>query len=203
MALDCFLCCPDEALVVERQTNTFMMVGLGPITRTYGLLAAKTHIRSMADLWLESSAAITELQDARVALERVSGPLLMSEHGRVPVCRDSGDDHDQHCFHAHNLLFASEADIVGPASSYYGERAVFTDLCSALAHAATKDHYLLISPNTAQYVILSEPLNAPRQLTRTLVAIGEGVEHLADWRDCPQTEAAAAMANRLRNELAR
>jgi hypothetical protein len=122
----------------------------------------------------------------------------MTEHGRVPVCRDDGDEHDQHCFHAHALLFAVGSSITLEATSFYQRQNVFPELSSALDHARTVDDYMLISEHPGHYVILSGPLNAPRQLARTLVAIVSGIPNFADWRLTPRSEEAQARAAELR-----
>lgn len=201
MTTPCFLCAPDSELIVDMGHSTFSMVGLGPITRTYVILSARDHIRSLADMHLQNPEATGELLRMRYSLEDSEGPLLMTEHGRVPVCRDDGDLHEQHCFHAHALLFRSSANILEPAASYYSEHREFETLNEALNFAATTDHYLLISPANHQYVVLAGPLNAPRQLTRTLVALAEGVGELADWRDRPRRDIAREMADRIRDQL--
>lgn len=198
MAENCFLCEPDPILNVASWQHTFVMVGLGPITSTYCILGAKRHVRSLADLCSKHPEAIAELQQARCAVESIAGPLLMTEHGRVPICRDDGDQHDQHCFHGHALLFATDADISASAARFYRDEMSFTDLNSAMKYATTKEHYLLLSPSASHYLLLSEPLNAPRQLSRTLVAIAEGDDHLADWRSSPRFADAAEMAAQLR-----
>lgn len=200
MPATCFLCGPDPRLIVERRRSTFTMVGLGPITQTYCVLAASSHVRSLADLCTHDPSSVLELQAARGALEGTEGALLLTEHGRVPVCRDDGDEHEQHCFHAHALLFSSKADIATPAKSYYGQAAEFEGLGEALAFAAGTEHYLLISPSAQRHLVLSRPLNAPRQLARSLVAVAENLPHLADWRTFPQPDKALELADALRRK---
>lgn len=198
MTTPCFLCDPNPELVIETGQSILSMVGLGPITETYVILSALNHTRSLADLHLQKPEATEELIEMRAALEDLEGPLLMTEHGRVPVCRDDGDQHEQHCFHAHALLFGTSADISEQAASYYSKHQEYECLSDALEFAATTDHYLLISPANDRYLILAGPLNAPRQMTRTLVALAEDVGELADWRLSPRPDIAAEMAERIR-----
>lgn len=197
----CFLCAPSHELSLTSSTSLYAMVGLGPITTTYALIVAKTHVRSMADLALENLQIAGELMQLKRSLEKAAGPLLMTEHGRVPICRTSGDYHDQHCFHAHTLLFSCPTGIITEARSYYAKAKKFEDLKEALDYAATTSSYLLISESWNQYYILSEPLNAPRQLARTLVAIKSGHPNLADWRSNPRRDQAVLMAQSLRQRL--
>ena len=175
----------------------FLMTGLGPITPTYCLIPSKSHVRSLADLALEDPEAIAEIVHLRGQVANLRGNMLMTEHGRVPVCRD-GDEHDGHCFHAHALLFQSLKDVESEIGKYYGNKKTFDNLINALMFAATTDHYLLISNNVLQFTIFSQPLNVPRQLARTIVAILEGTPELADWRSTPNEETALAQAVALR-----
>ena len=182
----CFLCSPDSQLVVARGEKAYAMVGLGPVTTTYAILASLAHVPSLADLGAADPTAIADIEFLRRELETVRGPLLMTEHGRVPVCRDDGDQHDMHCFHAHGLLFAQREPILDQAASYYERAASYPDLRSALTAAANEEAYLLLSESGDRYHILSGPLNVPRQLTRTLAALAVGEGALADWRASPR-----------------
>ncbi|TCP85035.1 hypothetical protein C8J31_1071 [Rhizobium sp. PP-CC-2G-626] len=197
----CFLCAPDARLVVQEMSSCFAMVGLGPLTSTFCLMGCRTHERSLADLALTDPGAIRELEKFRLQMQSHFGDLLLTEHGRVPICRDDGDDHEQHCFHAHCLLFKCTGSVEEDASTYYSDMNEFTNLQAALKFAASHEQYLLISPSPSRVLVLSEPLNAPRQLVRHLVAIRDGNAHLADWRDAPNYELAIGMANHLKERL--
>lgn len=197
----CFLCDPDPALVVATNASGYSMVGLGPITPTYAMLVAYQHTQSMADMAATDPDSVANLTALRESLERVRGPLLMTEHGKVPVCRTDGDQHDAHCFHAHALLFSYKSQISIIAKTFYTDYQDFTDLGSALKYAASTPSYMLISENESQFVVLSGPLNAPRQLARTLVAIGSGNIAHADWRSAPRKSEAQEMADLLRLSL--
>lgn len=197
----CFLCAPDPELIVARDVSVFAMVGYGPLTPTYCLLASTLHFPSLADLFSGDPVAIKTLSSLRTKLERSRGSLLMTEHGRVSVCRNDDDEHDQHCFHGHALLFKSPKNIDVEAGVYYRKKRSFCTLESALAHAASTENYFLVSPSETDYVILSDPLNAPRQLARTLVAFASDTPQLADWRSTPRVPEAVAHASTLRAEL--
>jgi hypothetical protein len=125
----------------------------------------------------------------------------MTEHGRVSVCRNDDDEHDRHCFHGHALLFKSPKSIDVEAAAYFRKKSSFSTIESALDHAASTDNYFLVSPSDASYVIFSGPLNAPRQLARTLVAFASDTPQLADWRSTPRVPEAVARASTLRAEL--
>jgi hypothetical protein len=197
----CFLCSPDSNLVVARTKTAYAMVGFGPITTTYAILASRAHLPSLADRAAADPTAIAEIERLRHELESIRGPLLMTEHGRVPVCRDDGDQHDAHCFHAHGLIFAQHGSVLQHALSYYSRSALYPDLQSALAAAAKEEAYLLCSEGIDRYQILSGSLNVPRQLTRTLAALAAGEGPLADWRVSPRKSEASRMADSLRSAL--
>lgn len=196
----CFLCTPDPDLIVASEGSAFAMVGYGPITPTYCIISSRRHSRSLADLAMEDRESVNDILTIKTSLSRSRGPLLMTEHGRVPVCREEGEQHEQHCFHAHALIFQAPT-IEDEAATYYAAQNSFDSLFPALAHAATTDHYLLISQSEQKYVVLSSPLNAPRQLARSLVAIKSSIPELADWRASPRISEALARAAILRTEL--
>lgn len=196
----CFLCDPDPRLVVESFGSVFVMVGLGPITTTYAMIVSNAHCPSLADLAASNASSIRDIVTARRKLEDIRGPLLMTEHGRVPVCRDD-DQHEAHCFHGHALLFAAEGRVLDRASSYYSDSESFTELAAALQYATRQEAYLLVSQSPSSSNILSGPLNAPRQLARTLVALSSEHAWAADWRHEPRKAEALAMATSLRAAL--
>ena len=195
---NCFLCQPNQDLVVATYGNVFSMVGLGPITERYLMIAAKDHVQSFADFFLNEPEIAGEIEKTRAVLEYGREPLLMTEHGRVPACLDDKDEHDAHCFHAHVLLFQSTKDIEEVASGYFMKREVFGCLSDALAYAAECQNYHLLSPNSNRFVVLTGALNVPRQFFRQLVAIEEDQPELADWRHRPHVERALANAERER-----
>ncbi|MER9672718.1 hypothetical protein [Mesorhizobium sp. M0208] len=198
---DCFLCNPDPKLLVENHGPVFSMVGLGPITNTYAMIVARGHSKSFADFVLENPEAELSINSLRARLELMRGTLLLTEHGRVPVCRDNGDQHDTHCFHAHALLFGTSYAMIDDVRSFYTNESSFGTLGAALEFARYASNYLLISGRPGIYSVLTEQLNAPRQLTRTLVALKCGTPYLADWRRHPQQGEAEAMADSLRAGL--
>jgi hypothetical protein len=197
----CFLCSPIPDLLVNKRKFTNLIAGLGPVVDNYCLVASTAHIPSLADFVAAHPLAIGEILSLRSALQQRLGPILVTEHGRVPVCREDNDRHEKHCFHAHALFFPTLVSIEQPALSYYMRREVFSTLVDALNHALSADSYLLISQSPDRYVVLSRPLNAPRQLARTLVAAALGVTENADWRARPLPDESACNAQRLRSVL--
>jgi hypothetical protein len=197
----CFLCSPANDLAIADRANFRLIAGLGPIVDNYHIIASHFHTRSMADLATEDPRAIDELVALRTEIEATVGPSLVTEHGRVPVCRDDGDDHELHCHHAHMLVFPGAPGIDAIVSRYYSSSAAFSALHQALYHAANLEAYLLVSPTPSSFIVYSDPLNAPRQLARTAVAYTLNEFNKADWRARPDRGEAARIGRRLRNIL--
>jgi hypothetical protein len=197
----CFLCSPNPDLLVRQSKRTNLIAGLGPIVENYCLVASTDHVPSLADLLSTRPATIKEIASLRATVQERVGPILMAEHGRVPVCRDDRGGHEAQCYHAHALFFPTSVSIEQQALSYYMNTQTFSSLTSALEYARSTENYLLVSPNPARFAILSGPLSAPRQLARTLVAHAHGVLERADWRTCPLAEEALRNADRIREVL--
>ena len=51
---DCFLCEPSRDLVFLDRKGFIALAGLGPLVSGYSLIAAKAHVRSMADIPAEA-----------------------------------------------------------------------------------------------------------------------------------------------------
>ena len=200
----CFLCSPVPELICHRTPHFYVMAGLGPIVDGFCLISSADHIRSMADTppgpLRDERNALVEM--IRTKLQRRYGSCLVTEHGRVPVCRDDGSRHDEHCFHAHLLVFPGATDITDAAQAYYQTGAQFPSLGDAMEYAATHDNYLYSSPDSDRHNVLSGPLNTPRQLVRHLVAVTARDIGLADWRMHPQTSRTLEIARSLRSIFA-
>lgn len=197
----CFLCAPRPELLVNEGSFATVIAGLGPVLQNYCLIASKPHVKSLADFILQCPEGIDELVRYRTILERHLGPILLTEHGRVPLCRDDLDQHEQHCHHAHALLFPTARSITQTAASFYRVSKNFTRMEDALRFAASAENYLLISPSLESFIVLTDSLGAPRQLTRSLVAHAIEANHLADWRVFPDVEGAVRNAQNLRSLL--
>jgi hypothetical protein len=194
---DCFLCKPESDLVVHQGQHIGLIAGLGPVVDNYCVVYSRRHVSSLADLFVAFPAAIEEIVFYRSILEQRLGPILMTEHGRVPVCRDEEDDHESHCYHAHALLFPKSPSIEAVALTFYGRSSEFRTLSEALEYAHSTESYMLVSSD-CRHVVLSKPLNTPRQLARTLVAHATGRIERADWRTMPLPDEAVRNADELR-----
>ncbi|WP_297776858.1 hypothetical protein [uncultured Roseovarius sp.] len=196
---NCFLCQPDKDLIVWENEYLVAMVGLGPLTQKYFVVGTKDHIRSFSDAKAEENILLS-LAKVRNILSGSDQHMLMTENGRVPVCRTDGTNHEEHCFHAHVLLFDSP-DIGSIASSYFGEKRTFQSLHAAYGYSVALEPYHLVSSSPDDYTVFSQPLNVPRQLFRSLVAHLVGEEGSEDWQQHPQTLRAKKMAEKTRRRL--
>src|ERR1041385_4497204 len=194
---DCFVCSPSPELVFLESRNFYALAGLGPIVDGYCVIAAKSHVKSMADVPPSMMAERGDfLTSVRTKLMAMYGRCLITEHGRMTVC---STEHDHHCFHAHFLVFPGAADISELANSYFSKSREFGSLEECLADGALGPEYFLISSNPSSFLTYSTPLNAPRQLARYLVAWNTGNTHLADWKNWPQRDRAKDIAENLRS----
>jgi hypothetical protein len=202
LVANCFLCDPDDDLVIGTVGPLRLVAGLGPITSNYVVIGTLEHVRCLADAARSDPSFSSVLADVRAWLESVAGEFLFCEHGRVPVCEDEqheeSSEHDPHCYHAHALAFNVSVDIEDATKSYFLHVKEFDSISSALQYASEQDAYISYSPSGERYLIFTIPLHMPRQLMRSLVAhaIGEGC--LGDWRSSPRREEAVAIAGRLR-----
>lgn len=196
---NCFLCQPDKDLVVWENDHLVAMVGLGPITQNFFVVGTKDHIRSFSDAQSNQSI-LPDLARVRDFLSPNDRPLLMTENGRVPVCRTDGTNHEEHCFHAHVLLFDSP-DIGTIAGSYFAESKNFHSLNAAYDYSVALEPYHLVSSSPYDYTVFTQPLNVPRQLFRGLVAHLVGDEGSEDWQSYPQLGRARTMAKETRRRL--
>lgn len=195
----CFLCKTPADLVFLETDNFLALAGLGPVVDGYCMLASRTHARSMADI----KAARHDERDGLVKALRAHlaseyGCCLITEHGRMAICDD--DLHDQHCYHAHFLVFPGAPDISSKAQSYFGSANKFANLSSALSFSANFEEYFLVSPDDSSFTVFTTPLNAPRQLARYLVAAEAGDVALADWKSVPNRQRALEIAEKFRRE---
>lgn len=135
---DCFLCAPNARLVFWTGASFLAMAGLGPVTDGYSLIGTRDHVKSMADVDdRDSEGRDDALAMVRRNLSRLFGePCLITEHGRVPVCKDNDHHrHDAHCFHAHFLAFPQAPDVSKHARSYFRTHRAFDQPRAALAYA--------------------------------------------------------------------
>jgi diadenosine tetraphosphate (Ap4A) HIT family hydrolase len=107
----CFLCSPNEKLVFLSNDLFFAMLGYGPIVEGYSLIATREHIPSMLDLDRGVAEALVDFSKrVRDRLSSHYGNVIITEHGRVGLC--ARGRHEQHCYHAHRLVFPLACELV-------------------------------------------------------------------------------------------
>jgi hypothetical protein len=143
---------------------------------------------------------VTRIEQTRARVEQLLGPCLFTEHGRVAVCdRQAGSD--EHCFHAHFLVFPGATELEAISRSYFAKTETYGTVAPALDYARAQQEYFLFSPSQNRYLIMTRPTRMIRQFARYLVSERLGVPERANWRKHPESDAAAAMADRLRTQV--
>jgi hypothetical protein len=194
----CFLCDPDESLVYQREGGFFAMLGLGPLSEGYSVIATNEHVPSMLDLDSESAAELAEFTQ-RVRIRQAmrgyeSGAI--TEHGRVATCVHAVTEaHEPHCLHAHRLLFPGEpaVDLRPVASNVQA----YPDSKAAFHGFDWPGQYLYSEAADGSCTLARAPRRLPRQLLRRLVAHRLGVDEAADWQTHPELAVVEAGRRRL------
>jgi hypothetical protein len=182
----CFLCEPDPKLVYLQEGSFFAMLGLGPLSEGYSVIATLEHVPSMLDLdrgGAEGLVEFTRLVRARQAM-RGYEPGAITEHGRVATCVHAVTEaHEPHCLHAHRLLFPGENAVdlrlVGAEVESY------PDALSAFEDFEWPGQYLYSEAPDGSCELARAPRRLPRQLLRRLVAHRLGDGEAADWQARP------------------
>lgn len=195
---NCFLCRPGEHLVYAQDENCIALCGLGPIVPGYSVVGTKAHLASAADAIETVPSLIKFAEDVRSALAAKYDTCLVTEHGRVPVCTDAFGNSDPHCYHAHFLLFPGVPDLSNGAAPYFAATQEAFCMKDALKIGLGLKEYFLLSPNSGSFYVMSRPTRLVRQFARLLVADSVSTPELADWRNHPREDAAAATALELR-----
>ncbi len=194
----CFLCSPSPALRVGELANSFAMAGWGPVCPGYNIIAATSHVASLADAHAANPEVASEIARFRRNSDRLYGKGVLTEHGRIPVCVDESDAHDAHCYHGHALVFPTDIELKVDISTYFSRNWMFSEIDGALRAAANEEAYFLFSESVDSYTLFSGPLNLPRQFARMVVAHSIGADGLTDWRSSPRVEEAESYAAKLR-----
>lgn len=181
---NCFFCNPDRRRIVQESSNFYAILGLGPIVEGYTVIASKQHHKSTLDL---PDALLNEQINfslsTRDVLARIYGPSIVVEHGRIKACTSlEVDPHEDHCFHAHQLIFPVSVDLL-PLLEFFGYPAKqFSSLSDARRSVDPKNEYLLFQDSGGNLNLAEVPHPCRRQFMRYLVGLELGHEQLADWR---------------------
>jgi hypothetical protein len=168
------------------------------------VVATRSHIASAADAVGAAPDLVAFASRIRATLDNLFGGTLLTEHGRMAVCaaRSTGAA-DDHCFHAHFLMFPKAPAIdEACARPYFAQVQQARSLEEALGICqGVQGEYFLLSPRPDYVALMTGPGRVPRQLARALVASGLGLPELADWRSHPSVDLATQTAAELRKHL--
>jgi hypothetical protein len=196
----CFLCEPAPDLVYAESENFFAMLGLGPISEGYSLIAARTHAPSMLDLPVAQRHELVGFtKRVRARLDAHYAPSTVTEHGRVPPCIDRHVRvHEPHCLHAHQLVFPGSLtlDLDQAVPALQVQR--FESFLDAATSFRDPGQFLYAESPDGQCQLASVRGPFPRQFFRRLVAASAGSPRLANWRVHPRHELIAAARERIR-----
>lgn len=198
MASDsCFLCYPSRELLYLADGSFFALLGLGPIVEGYTLIATREHIPSMLDLAAtEFDSLLNFTQRVRETLSTYYGDVIVTEHGRIPIC-EARRGAQQHCFHAHRLVFPVTMHLderlsgLGLPWARYGSP---TDIRDFAWHG----EYLYYENQEGECMISPAPSTLMPQFFRHTVAEMVGRPELASWAKYPQPDIILKARSKLR-----
>jgi len=194
----CFLCHPDPALVYDSSESFLALLGLGPLVEGYSLIASRAHIPSMFDL---SDSQATELETfgatVQARLTKHWSPCVVTEHGRVGLCLESSGSHDEHCFHAHQLVFPGAPDFSSCLSDSTFRPIEAQSFTQARAVAGHLTEYLYYQRSDGSALVGHAAGHQGRQFFRR--AIAEMVLHpeWQSWQAYPRLEVLELGRNKL------
>jgi hypothetical protein len=199
---ECFLCAPAEGLVYAESGNGhfFAMLGLGPVTEGYSLIATREHVPSMLDVPSRQRDELVRFTcDVRSLLSTHYGPSIVTEHGRVAPClTEVGSAHAPHCFHAHRLVFPSSPPVSLKALQTMLHVATFDSFVHAARAFRDPGQYLYLERDDDTCELASVFGRFPRQFFRGLIASATQKPELADWQRHPRPDVIEAARARLR-----
>jgi hypothetical protein len=199
MDQQCFLCNPIRQFIYAENQNFFAMLGLGPLIEGYSLIATKAHVASMIDLPL---IAVNELikfkEQVRHQLAVHYGDVIITEHGRVLPCfQIDSVQPENHCFHAHNLVFPISMDLTESLRERGFKLVEFSNFLEAREKFKQSGEYYYFERNDGSCVIAFEPGRLVRQFFRYLIAEQIGKPEFADWKKYPQIDVVLQARNQL------
>jgi diadenosine tetraphosphate (Ap4A) HIT family hydrolase len=196
----CFLCVPNEDWIWARSEHFFAIAALGPVVEGMSIVASKAHVPSMFDLSSELFPELAEFTDLATArLTQTFGRSVhVTEHGRVGLCEVTAGQYDQHCYHAHRLLFPTDdVDFLSALGESVIEPLVSDAFPIARALAEHLTEYLYYAGPDGRILVGTNDESTPRQFFRGVVADGVGEPELRSWRSHPRVEMVDSAAGKL------
>jgi diadenosine tetraphosphate (Ap4A) HIT family hydrolase len=197
---ECFLCHPNDDWIWAESEHYFAMSALGPIVEGMSIVATRSHAKSMFDVSPDLTEQLSSFTcDAKERLASIyNAPIHMTEHGRVGLCEVTRQLHEQHCFHAHRLLFPIKIDLeeVMKNSAIVPIRADSFDQAREVAGHLVE--YLYYESPDGEILVGTSENSTPRQFFRTAVANAIGRPELRSWRTHPEYSLVDDAAAKLR-----
>lgn len=195
----CFLCAPHEPWIWATSDHFFAMAALGPVVEGMSIIATKRHTPSMFDVPTE---LLDELDDfSRLVIRRLSdsfsSPVHMTEHGRVGLCEMQNGQVDEHCQHAHRLLFPCSVEVPAVLSGSGIDPLRADSFAQAVALGGHLTEYLYYQAPDGVILVGTNEEFTPRQYFRGVFAAALGAPTLRSWRNHPREELVDAAAARL------
>lgn len=208
----CFLCYPGQKLVYKSSQNFYAMLGLGPVLEGYTVVASFAHLTSMLDLTeeLAEERCIFVLEMRRV-LNKIYGPCIITEHGRVPASNyydpthyDPTDYYDstesnKHHYHAHSLVFPIDLDLTPSLhEEFSGCVSAYDSFHDARQYAEMGVEYLYYEKPNGSCLLVVPKSGFRRRYFRHLVAEQFGCPQIEDWHEYPGWDRIEAAQKRLK-----
>lgn len=180
---ECFLCNPNNDLLFLKNDQFYAMLGIGAVMEGYSVLSSSNHIRSMFDLPLDQVEQFQEFRNqVRKLLSKIYGPVIITEHGRVPVSDFYKANYSTHCYHAHQLVFPIDIDLTPDLKKSFKDKVVsYSNFIEAHKLCSSIGEYLYYE-NTDGVCHVAYDVKYKRQFFRSLVAEKIGFPDRADWR---------------------
>lgn len=187
---ECFLCNPEPELTYLSSANFNAILGLGPLMEGYSLISVKRHFPSMLDLPQELINELIDLTNhIRQILFNHYGKVIITEHGRVPPCEYfEWEHHNEHCYHAHRLVFPIEMDILNNFSDSNAQIFSYKNFKEAKQNYTYPGEYLYIEDSENKSFVLKPNNGFERQLVRRIVAREVGLNDEYSWKRYPRVD---------------
>jgi len=180
---ECFLCNPDSDLLYLQDREFYAILGIGAVLEGYSVLSTSNHIRSMFDLSLDQAEQFQAFRyQVRELLSQIYGPVIITEHGRVPASDFYQSNHSLHCYHAHQLVFPIDIDLAPHLKMSFGDKVVsYGNFIEAHKSCSSIGEYLYYE-DIDGICHVAYDVKYKRQYFRFLVAEKMGFPDRADWR---------------------
>jgi hypothetical protein len=198
----CFLCAPETDLIFAKVEFFFAILGLGAIVEGFSILATKAHIPSMFDLSINEAEGLSIFsQIVRHKMKPYYGEVIMTEHGRIPLCKTHDiKSPESHCFHAHRLIFPITIDLTNPIKQLGLRIKEYPNFIEAKKNFHWNGEYLYYERTDGSCVVAACHSRLHRQFFRYIIADHIGRPELANWVRFPQIELVERAKNNLISE---